>query len=287
MEFKMKQYKKKFNLIFLAILFLCGTYTFSQEEFISEYQIGPKDLLEINVFELKELNTTVRVSEDGSITLPLLGEIQVTGLTKTQLEKKLCELLEEKYLNDAQVTIFIKEYQSKRVSVLGAVKTPGTYELVGRKTLLQIISQAGGLTNDAGDKIFVLRQYRNGETASLKIEVDELILNGNPKFNIPLQPGDIINIPPEKIVYIYVFGQVRNPGALEVKKAKMITLLQAIAQAGGFTERASKGKVLIKRKDESGRERRIKVNVKNIIKGKKKDIPLKENDVIYVPETIF
>ncbi|MFQ6082947.1 MAG: SLBB domain-containing protein [Candidatus Aminicenantia bacterium] len=283
----MKQYKKKFNLIFLAILFLCGTYTFSQEEFISEYQIGPKDLLEINVFELKELNTTVRVSEDGSITLPLLGEIQVTGLTKTQLEKKLCELLEEKYLNDAQVTIFIKEYQSKRVSVLGAVKTPGTYELVGRKTLLQIISQAGGLTNDAGDKIFVLRQYRNGETASLKIEVDELILNGNPKFNIPLQPGDIINIPPEKIVYIYVFGQVRNPGALEVKKAKMITLLQAIAQAGGFTERASKGKVLIKRKDESGRERRIKVNVKNIIKGKKKDIPLKENDVIYVPETIF
>ena len=262
-------------------------FVYSQEEFISEYKIGPKDLLEINVFGLKELNTTVRVSEDGTITLPLLGEIQVEGLTKTQLEKRLAQLLEEKYLNDAQVTVFIKEYQSKRVSVLGAVKKPGTYELVGRQTLLQIISQAGGLTENAGDKIFVLRQYKNGETASLKIDVKELILNGNPKYNIPLEPGDIINIPADEIVHVYVFGQVRQPGALEVKKSKMITLLQAIAQAGGFTDRASKGRVLITRRDETGKEIKIKVNVKDILKGKRKDIVLKPNDVIYVPETIF
>ena len=96
-----------------------------------------------------------------------------------------------------------------------------------------------------------------------------------------------MNIPVDKTVFIYVFGQVRKPGALNVKKLNIPTLLQVIAQAGGFSERASKRRVLIKRIDKNGKEQEIKVNVKDIIKGKKKDIQLKENDVVYVPETIF
>jgi len=239
------------------------------------------------VFGLDELNKTERVSEEGKITLPLLGEIDVDGLTKSELEVKLARLLEEKYLQDPQVTIFIAEYQSKRVSVMGAVQSPGMYELVGKQTVLEVIAKAGGLTIEAGKEMFVMRQNSEGENSSVKISLDDLILDGQAELNILLRADDIINIPIDKIVNIYVMGQVRNPGALEVKRSRIPTLLMAIAQAGGFAERASKGGVLIKRIGKDGKEIKIKVNVKNIIKGKKDDIQLLEDDVVVVPETIF
>ncbi len=274
---------KRFAILLLALPLLWA----SQSGASYEYRIGPKDLLEIRVFEVPELNITVRVAEDGTITLPLLGKIEVQGLTRFELEKKIASLLEAKYLKNAQVNIFIKEYQSKKVSVIGAVKNPGTYELVGRQTLLQVLSLAGGLTEEAGDKIIIIRQYRNGKTASLIIDLEELMLKGNPKYNIPLQPDDIINIPAERYVDVYVFGQVKNPGLVRLKKSSGITLLQAIAQAGGFTDRANKSAVTITRRDEKGREIRIKVNVKKILKGKQKDIKLKPYDIVYVPESIL
>jgi len=279
--------KRIIIILAAAYLILFSMCLFSQEKYTTEYRVGPKDLLEISVFGLDELNKTVRISEDGKISLPLLGEIEVEGLTKAEVEKKLSQLLEEKYLQNPQVTVFIREYQSKRVSVLGAVGNPGTYKLLGRQTLLQIISIAGGLTQEAGKEIIVIRQQEDGTSTSLKISIDDLILKGDASLNIPLQFNDIINIPIDKIVYVYVFGQVKKPGALNVKKSNIPTLLQAIAQAGGFSDRASKGAVLIKRIDENGKEIKIKANVKNIIKGKRKDIQLKENDVVFVQETIF
>jgi len=279
--------KSTLALLLTGLIALFSINLFPQQEYTVEYKIGPKDLLEISVFGQDELNKTVRVSEDGKITFPLLGEIEVEGLTKVELEKKLSRLLEEKYLHNPQVTIFIREYQSKIVSVLGAVKNPGAYEILGQQTLLHIISKAGGLTNDAGEDIIIMRQSQDGSSISLKISVDGLFLKGDPDLNIPLQPKDIINVPIDKIVHVYVFGQVKNPGALDVKKSNIPTLLRAIAQAGGFSERASKGGVILKRKDESGNEKTTKVNVKDIIKGKKKDIQLMENDVVIVPETIF
>ena len=267
------------------ILFL--PHLFAQERDTPDYRIGPKDLLDISVFGLDELNKTVRVSEEGRITFPPLGGIEVKGLTKVELEKKLSQLLEEKYLQNPQVTVFIREYQSKRVSVLGAIKNPGLYELLGRQTLLHMISLAGGITNEAGNEIIVIRQHEDGASTSLKISIDDLILKGDARLNIPLQLNDVINIPIDKIVNIYVFGQVRRPGALGVRRSNIPTLLQAIGQAGGFSERASKSKVLIKRIDDDGKEVKIKVNVKSIIKGKRKDIQLLEDDVIIVPETVF
>jgi len=270
-----------------ALMFAFVCFFWGQEKDPVEFKIGAKDLLEISVFGLEELNRTVRVSEEGKISLPLLGEIQVGGLTKTELEKKISQLLEEEYLQNPQVTVFIKEYQSKRVFMLGAVGKPGPYELLGRQTLLHLISQAGGLTNDAGDEIIIIRKLQDGTNTSFRIPIDNLILEGDTELNIPLEPDDIVNIPADKAVFVYVFGQVRNPGALEVKKSNMPTLLRAIAQAGGFTDRASKSGVIIKRIDQEGKETQIKVNVKDIIKGKRKDIPLKENDVVYVPESIF
>jgi len=278
-------WKKGFISLALFFVLLCSFW--GQEKETAEYKIGAQDLLDISVFGLKELNRTVRVSEEGKISLPLLGEIHVEGLTKTGLEKKLSQLLEEKYLQNPQVTVFIKEYQSKRVFMLGAVKEPGPYELHGRQNLLQLISQAGGLSSDAGDEIMVIRQLQDGTNKSFRIAIDDLILKGDTSLNISLEPNDIVNIPADKAVYVYVFGQVKKPGALEVKKSNIPTLLRAIAQAGGFSDRASKSGVIIKRIGQEGKEVQIKVNVKDIIKGKRKDIQLEENDVVYVPETIF
>jgi len=274
--------------VVMALLFILSPFlAVSQEKFTQEYRVGPKDLLEISVFGADELSRTVRVSEDGKVTLPLLGEVLVDGLTKAEVEKKLGQLLGEKYVQNPQVTVFIREYQSKRVSVLGAVEKPGPYQLLGRQTLMQIVSEAGGLTRDAGNEIVIIRQLPDGSSTSLRISIDDLFLKGDAKLNVPMEAGDIVNIPVDKPVVVYVFGQVKNPGALQVKKSNIPTLLQAIAQAGGFTDRASKGGVIIKRKDEAGKEKEIKVNVRSILKNKIKDVQLLENDTIYVPESLF
>jgi len=271
----------------LALLPAAGLAQKEAGAFVREYMIGPRDLLEVKVFELPELNQTVRVSEDGSITLPLLGPVEVGGLTKDGAERKLASLLEARFVKNAQVTLFIKEYQSKMVSVIGAVEKPGMYELVGRQNLLQMVSKAGGFTERAANEVFVLREGKNGITASVAIDLEDLLLNGNPKLNIPLQANDVINVPVDKIIHIYVFGEVKQPGAIDVKISEKITLLQAIAQAGGTTEGASKSGLTVKRRDKNGKEIKMKVNLKEIIKGERPDIELFEGDVVIVPETIF
>src|SRR5512137_2088704 len=150
--------------IFSGILIFCTGFLFAQTKTGSgqsyEYQIGAKDLLEISVFEVPELNITVRVSENGMVTLPLLGEIKAEGLNRAELEKKVASMLEKNYLKNAQVTIFIKEFQSKKISVMGAVRDPGMHDLIGRQSLLQVISIAGGLTDQASDTVVIFRQFK-------------------------------------------------------------------------------------------------------------------------------
>jgi polysaccharide export outer membrane protein len=252
-----------------------------------EYQIGAKDLLQISVFEVPELNITVRVSENGMVSLPLLGEVQAAGLNRADLEKRIAASLEKNYLKNAQVTIFIKEFQSKKVSVMGAVKNPGMQDLIGRQSLLQVISMAGGLSEQASDTVVVFRQFKNAPGLSLSVRLDELLLKANPKYNIPVFPGDIINVPGSQFLDIYVFGQVKNPGAVRMKMGSdQVTLLRAIAQAGGFTDRARRGKVLVTR-SEGGQEKKIRVDVKDILSGRSRDFALQPFDVIFVPESIL
>jgi polysaccharide export outer membrane protein len=272
----------------LAALALAGVPAAAEQEASAEYKIGPKDLLEITVLGVQEINKlVVRVSEEGRITLPLLGQVGVGDLTKFEVEKKLAGLAGEKIVLKPQVTVHILEYLSRRVSVVGAVEKPGPFELLGRRTVLSVLSEAGGLTRDAGDEIIVIRQLPGGESAPIRMSVDGLFVKGDPKLNLVLEPGDVINVPIDKTVPIYVFGQVKNPGALQVKRSSLPTLTQAIAQAGGFTDRANKKKVQIRRKDDSGKEFEISVNVKSILKGKIKDIPLQVNDTVYVSESLL
>ena len=130
-----------------------------------DYKIGPEDLLDISVFEVEKLNKTVRVSSQGNISLPLLGVLRVKGLTANQLEKELTELLAEKYLRDPQVSVFIKEYHSQRISVMGAVQNPDVFETTGRRTILDMLAMAEGLRADAGNMLFLIRPPRlEGET---------------------------------------------------------------------------------------------------------------------------
>jgi len=278
-------FKKHFYIsLALGLLLLGGISVTAQES--KDYSVGPKDLITINVFDVPDLNITVRISEEGNITLPLLGTIFVEGLTPQQLEKKLAELLEQKYLKNAQVTVFIKEYQSKMVSIIGEVKKPGNYELVGKQTLLQMLSLAGGLKEKTSDRIVIIRKFKGGKSRSLVIDLDELMLEGNPKYNLPLMPGDIINIPAERFYDIYVFGQVKNPGHIKVNRNGPITLLKVIAQAGGFDERARKSAVTITRRI-NGKDIKTKVNVKKILKGKIPDFVLENNDIVHVPESVL
>ncbi|MGZ7065601.1 MAG: SLBB domain-containing protein [Candidatus Aminicenantales bacterium] len=281
---------RKHRIAILAFGFIvaAGAARLAGQPQSAEYRVGPKDLLEVTAMGVAEINKlVVRVSEEGLIRLPLVGEVDVNNLTQSEVEKKLIKLLGEKYLINPQVAVFILEYKSKRVSVLGAVEKPGPYELLGRQTIMSIISQAGGMTRDAGNDIIVIRQLPDGASTSIRISIDELFVKGEAKLNILLEPNDIINIPVDKIVTIYVFGQVKNPGALQVKRSSLPTLTQAVAQAGGFSDRAAKGSVTIRRKKPSGEEIEIKVNAKDILKGKIKDIPLMENDTVYVPESLF
>jgi polysaccharide export outer membrane protein len=272
-------------LVFQLLVF--GQQQDPKNIFVNEYLIGPSDLLQITVIDMPEFNKLeVRVSEDGSITVPLLQRVVVGGLTKDEIERKIAGLL-AKYINNAQVSIFIKEYMSRQVAVIGAVEKPGMYEIVGRQNLMQVLSKAGGITDKAGNEILVLREGKNGVSASIPIDLDDLFINGNAKLNIPIQPNDVINVPADKIIQIYVFGEVKQPGALEVKMSKKINLLQAIAKAGGLTEEASKRGVMITSRDKNDKETKTMVNLKDVMNGKKPNIVLKEGDVVYVRESIF
>ena len=280
--------KTKMIVAALALLAAAAGAQTTQDAFIREYKIGPRDLLEIKVVELPELNLTVRVSEDGSITLPLLGRVVLGELSKDAAEQKIASMLQEKYVKNPQVSVFIKDYQSNRVALLGAVNKPGMYEIMGRMSLLELISKAGGFTENAGNEMFVMREGKGGLKANLTIDLNDLIMNGNQSLNIPLQPSDVVNVPIDKIIQIYVWGEVKNPGAREVKYSKKITLLQAIAQAGGTTDSAKRSGVVITRKDEkTGKETRLTVNLNQIMQGKKPNIMLKDGDVIFVPESFW
>jgi len=256
------------------------------EKFVTAYKIGPRDLLEIKVREDSKLDVEVRVSEQGKINLALVNEIFVEGLTAAELERKLAEAYTP-FIRDPHVAVAIKEHQSKLVSLLGAVAKPGAVQILGRMSLLEAITAAGGLTKDAAREIIILRLFPDGTTNNLKIPIDDLMIKGDPKYNLPLEPGDSVIVQVDRMVSVYVYGQVKVPGALNVLQSRIPTLTQAIAQAGGFTERAAKRNIVVTRKDETGKETTIKINVARIQSGKLKDFQLQEGDVVYVPETLI
>lgn len=277
--------KSLIRLTGLAVGLLVACLAFGQQ--VSEdYTLGPKDLLDIRVFEIPELNLERRVSDSGAIDLPLLGEINVSGLTATQVRGRLEGLLTAKYVNRANVSVVVKEFANKPVSVLGAVEKPGSLNISGRWTLLQAISAAGGLTGDAGKRIYILRRAENGLSDILEVKTDDLFHASSSQWNIPLAPGDIVNVQARRQVKVFCLGEVKEPGALEFDGDDRISLLSAIAKAGGLTERAS-SKIRVKRRGADGKDKEIIANFKRIVSGKDADLALLPDDVVIVKESFF
>ena len=253
----------------------------------TDYRIGRQDLLEIKVFDVDELNQTVRVSDDGSISMPLLGRLVVAGLTKTELEQLIARLLGERYVRDPQVTVFVREYESKKIAVTGAVKRPGTFEMLGRKTLLEMISMAGGLDADLGKEIIVFRQSEDRPTERIALDLEQLVYRADPALNLVLEPNDIVYVPAVEKVRIFVSGAVRNPDVYEVPRSEPVTVLKAVTLAGGPTIRAAEKKVQILRSDAAGGRVVLSVDLRKVKRGKAEDPLLREGDIVLVPESFF
>ncbi|MFL6194438.1 MAG: polysaccharide biosynthesis/export family protein [Thermoanaerobaculia bacterium] len=253
----------------------------------STYRVGPRDLLDIRVYEDAKLNGERRVSENGVINVPLLGDVQVGGKTSIEIGAALKKLIEDKYLQRASVDVQILEFRSRPISVIGAVKTPGPLGFSGRWTLLEALTAAGGLIEGHGNVAHILRRSENGLTDQVTINLDDLLLRGDPKVNVPIVSNDLINVPMMVEVTVYCLGEVQKPGALAFKSNERITLLGAIAHAGGLTDRAS-SKVLIKRAERAdGGPAELNVDYKRILAGKEPDVELRSGDVVVVKESFF
>lgn len=252
-------------------------------EALRDYVIGAGDLLQIEVFELEELSKTVRVSGDGSITYPMVGTVAVGGLTKADVEKKLGDLLESKFVRNPQVTVFLKEMQASKVSVVGAVHDPGGFGLIGDKTVLDALGMAGGVTREAGTRAFLIRA---GSDAPTLIDMTRLLEAGDMSQNARVTAGDVIYVPRAKTYRVFVYGQVEKPGAFEIQEGERVTILQAVAMAGGLARRASAGKTkVVHAKD--GERKMVKVDLNGIIDGKDPDMELAEGDIVVVPKSFF
>ena len=261
-----------------------GTQTSGQDQYV----IGPDDMLDIRVFELEQLNRTVRVEADGTVILPLIGPVRVAGHSAPQAAEAVAKKLRGEFVDDPQVTVLITEYRSRRVSLLGAVARPGTYPLIGQRDLLELIATAEGLATGAGSVLYVFRKLLDGRSARLSVPLHELLVQGDPRWNIRLQPGDVVSVPPEEAISVSVVGSVGRPGVYKLPAGKGATLLRAIALAGGLGSRASKG-IQIKRQSPASDETEtvFKVDLGDIMSGKDPDFVLREGDVVIVNQSFF
>jgi polysaccharide export outer membrane protein len=273
--------------LLVVVLLLLASIAGAQELPIlsADAPVGPRDVLDIKVLEDANINGRTVINDDGVIALNVIGRVQVAGLTSTQIEAKLKTLLEADILAKATVSVQVVEFASKPISVVGAVVRPGRIGASGNTTLIQAITQAGGLTAGHGKDLYVLRTARNGLSEQVAINIDQLMVEGRPELNIPLSPNDLVNVPLDTPISIYVMGEVMKPGKLEFRSSQIPTLLQAIAAAGGQTDRASRN-VVIKRVV-NGREQTLKINYRKILDGGRKDEILRDNDTVYIKEALF
>lgn len=285
---------------------------------IGDYLIGPEDLLEITVLEAPDFNRTVRVSDDGAISLALLGSIQVAGMSTREVQLLLEDRLRQTYMKDPQVGVFVQEMRSHPVAVFGAVEKPGVYQIRYAKPVVEVLSMAQGLATDAGDTVIVERhsgdpaepgfaallgpkvntatdspnglpatsgagavQVSGGESITLKLK--DLLDSSGPHSNVLVYPGDSVKVTRAGIVY--VLGQVHKPGGFVLKTNEDISVLQAIAFAEGTTPNAKGKNAMIFVASPNGERKEVAINLDKIMAGKEPSPVLKPNDVLFVPNS--
>jgi polysaccharide biosynthesis/export protein len=291
-----------------------------------DYIIGNGDLLDLEVFDVKELSREVRVSQTGSIGIPLVPvRLHVAGLTEVQAEQKISEILEANGLvSHAEVSVSVKERKSKPITVVGAITHPMVYQADRAVTLLEVLAEAGGLANDAGDTVIVNRPAQEVPSDSseppaigpedpapaassavagsnppantppqvdpphlnntITINLNELMESGDATNNIVLQAGDIVTVPHSGIVY--VLGAVSKPGGFVLANDRgQMTTLKVLALAGGLNSTAKRDHAVIVRKDAQGQQHEVAVDLKKVMQRQAEDVQLQPSDILYVPDS--
>lgn len=241
-------------------------------------QLGVGDLLEMSVYGVPDLTTKTRISSNGEMYCPLIGYTHVAGLTAQEAE----ELLQTKlstFLKNPQVSLLVTEYASEGASVLGAVARPGVYPVLGQQRLFDLISAAGGLSDKAGRSLTVTHRSDPDKTITVDLSRN---LKDNPETNIQVFPGDTIIV--RKADIIYVVGDVNKPSGL-LMEGGSLTVLQAVALAGGTTRTAKLGGAKILRKSATGEMTETPVELKKILQAKAPDLQLQPDDILVVPSS--
>ena len=268
-----------------------------------DYQMGPEDQLAIVIFGQDNLSRELRVNGQGEIAMPLVGVVKVAGMTPQEVQKRLEELYNARFLVNPQITVTVKEFRHQRVAVTGAVIKPGSYEIIGPRTLLEVLSLAGGFSNlgtlgaQAGDVVNVIR-YQNApdlaktvkagavqpfapKTETMVIDLRRLVSGQEPQLNIMVRNGDVVNVPFAGTAYI--LGAVKKPGNIAVKEN--LTVSQAVAMAGGIDPMLGNDNITIMRFDDQGKPISINTNLSSIIARSDPDLPLKDSDVVVANES--
>jgi polysaccharide export outer membrane protein len=243
----------------------------------SPQRLGPGDLIEVGVYNVPELATKARIGNSGDVYLPLIDYVHVGDLTveeaQTLIEKRLQD---EGFVRGAHVTIFLDESASQGVTVLGEVNRPGIYPAVGNRRLYDLISAAGGFSPSAGRKVSIIRQHDPSTPITVSLPRN---LADDLQDNVEIIPGDTITVPRAPI--IYVVGDVGRPAGLLVDNGTL-TVLQALALAGGTNHTAKMGSVRIIRKGPTGMTE-TRVPLKKMLEAKAPDINLQADDILFVP----
>lgn len=266
-------YKVIIRQLFLLLLAMYGLMGQAAEN--NDYRLGAGDMLRIAVYQNPDLTTEVRVSEGGVISFPLLGSVDLGGLTISAAERKIAGLLKDgNFVQQPQVTIVMTQVRGNQVSVLGQVNRPGRYPLETFNVhVSDMLALAGGATSSGSDSI-ILVSTRNGKPYRKEIDIPSLFLDDNRKEDVLVESGDIIYVHRAPMYYIY--GEVQRPGSYRVERN--MTLMQALAQGGGPTVRGTQNNIKIFRRGASGKLDEISLEL---------TAPVNNDDVLYVRESLF
>jgi polysaccharide export outer membrane protein len=245
----------------------------------SDLRLGPGDLIHVTVFAMPELEQRVRISDRGTVSLALIGEVTAAGLSSEDLGREIAlRLREGDYAKRPSVTVLVEEYTTQGVNVVGEVTKPGVVPIFSTHNLLDVLSAAGGLKDTASTEILIRRQGNDGPPERIQLGRDRASLSGTA---VKVNPGDQVIVPLAGIVYL--LGDLNRPGGYVMSENGKITILQAMAMAGGSTRTAAENNTrLLRPKDDGGYEEKT-IALKSIMLGKEPDFQLQPKDIVYVP----
>jgi polysaccharide export outer membrane protein len=249
----------------------------------AEYKLGPGDLIEVSVFGVDDYRHTIRISAGGVIKLSLIDSVDAAGLTAAQLEQRLAEMLGKDVIKNPQVSVFVKEYRSQPVYVLGAVRNPGQFQITMQMRIVDAISMAGGALPNAADEVTIQRPLADGGEQTIPVDLVKILETGDLRQNVLVQGGDVINVRARPVETIYVLGEVNRAGAYQKTPKQEVRVSQLLALAGGAMKTASLSKAVLMRYNEAGQRSEMPLNLQDIVRGKAPDMFLQANDVIFVP----